>query len=99
MQYKVVCVKEFRGVRSNGTVCNIKLPVVDAVYTVVDENIDGFGVHSLILAELPYRSGYNSEHFRPLEPGDMLWESLEELMGSPAELELIGAPAGGVDEF
>ena len=92
MQYKVVCVKEFRGVRSNGTVCNIKLPVVD-------ENIDGFGVHSLILAELPYRSGYNSEHFRPLEPGDMLWESLEELMGSPAELELIGAPAGGVDEF
>ena len=80
MHYRVVCVKEFKGIRSNGTVSNMKLPVVEAIYTVVDENIDWVGMHSLILAELPYKGGFNSEHFRPLEPGDLQYESIEEVL-------------------
>ena len=80
MLYKVVCIKEFSGIRSNGTVTNIRGPVLDAIYNVVDENIDGYGVHALIMAELPYKAGYNSEHFRPLEGCDLTYESEESVL-------------------
>ena len=90
MRYKVVCVKEFKGMRSDGQRFTSALPVVDAVYTVVGERVDGMGIMALLLAEMPSRAGYNSEHFRPLEPTDLQWESLEEIL----EENLVGsAPA------
>jgi hypothetical protein len=89
MRYKVVCVKEFRGIRSDGQMTNIARPVVDAVYTVVGERVDGMGVLALLLAEMHSKAGYNSEHFRPLEPGDLQYESVEEV------LELTGSISGG----
>lgn len=85
MQYKVVCIKEFSGIRSDGSLSNIKRPVLDAIYTVIDENIDGYGLHALILAELPNRAGYNSEFFRPLELGDMNYESEESVVENVME--------------
>lgn len=80
MRYKVVCVKEFKGIRSDGQRFTSLLPVKDAIYTVTGERVDGMGIMALLLAELPSRAGYNSEHFRPLEPGDLQWESLEEVL-------------------
>ena len=87
MRYKVVCVKEFRGVRSDGKLFTSALPVVDAVYTVVGERVDGMGIMALLLAEMPSRAGYNSEHFRPLEPTDFQFESLEEVFSE----EMVGS--------
>ena len=87
MRYKVVCIKEFRGIRSDGVVTNIARPVVDAIYTVVGERVDGMGILALILAEMFSKAGYNSEHFRPLEPGDLQYESEEEVL----ENELVGS--------
>jgi hypothetical protein len=46
---------------------NIPLPVKDAIYTCIDERFDGMGLHSLILAELAFRGGYNSEYFAPVD--------------------------------
>lgn len=87
MRYKVVCVKEFKGIRSDGVVTNISRPLVDAVYTVVGERVDGMGIMALLLAEMPSSAGYNSEHFRPVEPTDFQFESLEEIL----EEGLVGA--------
>lgn len=68
MAYKVVCIREFVGMKSNGSInMNIPLPVKDAVYTCIDERFDGMGLHSLILAELAFKGGYNSEYFAPVE--------------------------------
>jgi hypothetical protein len=68
MAYKVVCIREFVGLRSNGTInMNIQLPVLNAVYTCIDENFDDLGLHSLILAELSHKAGYNSEYFAPVD--------------------------------
>ena len=68
MAYKVVCIREFVGMQSNGSInMDHTLPVLDAIYTCIDERIDGMGMHSLILAELSYRGGYNSEYFAPVE--------------------------------
>jgi len=68
MSYKVVCIREFVGMKSNGSVnMNVPMPVKDAVYTCIDERFDGMGMHSLILAELAFRGGYNSEYFAPID--------------------------------
>ena len=80
MKYKVVCVKEFKGIRSDGQRFTSALPVVDVIYTVVGERVDGFGIMALLLSELPSRAGYNSEHFRPVEPTDFQFESMEEIL-------------------
>ena len=93
MRYKVVCIKEFIGLRSDGVITNVARPVVDAIYTVVGERVDGMGIMALILAEMYNKAGYNSEHFRPLEPGDLQYESEEEIFN----LELTGSAAG--DKF
>lgn len=91
MRYKVVCVKEFKGVRSDGQRFTSALPVVDAVYTVVGERVDGFGIMALLLAEMPSRAGYNSEYFRPVEPTDFQFESMEEIL----EENLVGSVSDG----
>jgi len=66
--YKVVCIREFVGMKSNGSInMNVPLPVKDAIYTCIDERFDGMGLHSLILAELAFRGGYNSEYFAPVD--------------------------------
>jgi hypothetical protein len=67
MSYKVVCIKEFVGLNSNGKMIDIPLPKKDAIYTCITENIDNMGLHSLILAELPFRHGYNSDYFAPID--------------------------------
>lgn len=68
MAYKVVCIREFVGMKSNGSInMNIPLPIKDAIYTCIDERFDGMGLHSLILAELAFRGGYNSEYFAPID--------------------------------
>ena len=68
MSYKVVCIRELVGMKSNGSVnMNVPMPVKDAVYTCIDERFDGMGMHSLILAELAFRGGYNSEYFAPID--------------------------------
>ena len=68
MSYKVVCIKEFVGMNSGGKInMSIPMPVKDAVYTCITERIDGMGMHALILAELPFRGGYNSDYFAPVE--------------------------------
>lgn len=67
MSYKVVCIKEFVGLDSSGKFVNIPMPVLDAIYTCIDENIDGFGTHSLILKELNHKGGYNSDYFAPID--------------------------------
>lgn len=68
MSYKVVCIREFVGMTSNGSVnMNVPMPVKDAIYTCIDERFDGMGMHSLILAELAFRGGYNSEYFAPID--------------------------------
>lgn len=68
MAYKVVCIREFVGMKSNGSInMNIPLPVKDAIYTCIDERFDGMGLHSLILAELAFKGGYNSEYFAPID--------------------------------
>lgn len=85
MRYKVVCVKEFKGIRSDGYRFTSALPVLDAIYTVIGERVDAMGILALLLAEMPSRAGYNSEHFRPLEPGDLKWESIEEVLESELE--------------
>ena len=91
MRYKVVCIKEFMGVRSDGQRTNIARPVVDAIYTVVGERVDGMGILALLLAEMHSKAGYNSEHFRPLDPGDLQYESEEEIFN----LELTGSESVG----
>ena len=90
MKYKVVCVKEFIGIRSDGMLTNIARPVVDAIYTVVGERVDGMGIMALILAEMYSKAGYNSEHFRPLEPGDLQYESEEEIFSEEFAGSLTG---------
>ena len=68
MAYKVVCIREFVGMKSNGSInMNIPLPTKDAIYTCIDERFDGMGMHSLVLAELAFRGGYNSEYFAPID--------------------------------
>lgn len=68
MSYKVVCIKQFAGLQSNNQISNtIQIPIVDAIYTCIDERIDGMGMHSLILAELNHKGGYNSEFFAPID--------------------------------
>lgn len=86
MAYKVVCIREFVGLQSNGSMnMDIPLPVLDAVYTCIDERFDGIGMHSLILAELAYRGGYNSEYFAPVEgvgdKSNMVEQPIENLLG------------------
>lgn len=89
MQYKVVCIKEFAGLHSNGQLSHIPKPILNAIYTVIDENIDGMGIHALILRELNFKAGYNSNHFRPLEPTDMKFESDEEILENILSTELV----------
>lgn len=70
MSYKVVCIREFVGMKSDGKMnmnMNIPMPVKDAIYTCINERFDDMGMHALILAELPFRGGYNSDYFAPVE--------------------------------
>lgn len=68
MKYRVVCVREFVGMTSSGKInTDVQLPKKDSIYTCVGERFDGMGMHSLLLAELSYRGGYNSEYFVPVD--------------------------------
>ena len=67
MSYRVVCIREFAGLNSKGSFINIPMPKKDAIYTCINERFDGMGMHSLILAELAFRGGYNSEYFAPVD--------------------------------